>query len=77
MTAADGWSWGLAGSPGQPAAGLFGFSLPFGERGLKALLVRWAWTDRAGVVVHLGGSLSDGDGADGGVHPNVAISLAA
>jgi hypothetical protein len=25
----DGWSWGLAGSRGRMAAGLFGFSLPF------------------------------------------------
>jgi hypothetical protein len=25
----DGWSWGLAGSRGRMAAGLFGFGLPF------------------------------------------------
>jgi hypothetical protein len=41
MTAdADGWSWGLAGSRGRMAAGLFGFSLPFRTAGEEIVRIR-------------------------------------
>src|SRR5436190_12147885 len=49
------------------AEGLFGFRLPARRAAFEALLCPLGLPDRAAVVVHRGGPLSDDDGVDGAV----------